>query len=274
MSKVNWPEILAQEFRLSDPEQAVQLWPAAFKLLASPNPKKRDHIAYPALATWLEQGHLDDQLQQVGDQAAQLFTAPEVHTRSFAALILAEVVNRDATARIVPAVTLRSWQRAWAKWYAGEKDLRSFDPRLGWLHALAHGADVAACLARHPGLTREQVKRALDTLQKRLQRIQTLPAQYEDDRIAMAAYLLLLNPQISRIDQLRWLVNLRWLMQPGFETTRSAATAFTVQTARALLMFTHYGLQLPDGGRLPPSPELQAPLLKALKSAFHFAYPD
>lgn len=271
MSKPNWAELAAQEFQLSNPAEAAALLPAAFKLLASPDPTKRDEIAYPAIATWLELGYLDAELERVGDAAIQLFQAPKVHTRSFAALILAEMLSRDAQTRTLKLATLRGWIKAWGQWYVHEQDLRSYTPKMGWLHALAHGADVAAVLSQHPALKVSEINAVLDALLRRIETVTVLPAQFEDDRLALALFLLL--ARLDETDRQGWFTQFEKLVQPAWGQPRSAATAFAVQVGRALLMFTHFGAKLPDGSLLPASEPLRQPLLKALKEAFAFAYP-
>lgn len=271
MSKVNWAELAAQEFKLTDPAQAAQLLPAAFRLLASPDPSKRDEIAYPAIATWLEQGYLDGELPQLGATVTQLFQAPKVHTRSFAALILAEVLTRDMQVRTLKPATLHDLIKAWSEWYVHEQDLRSHTPKMGWLHALAHGADVAAVLARHPLMTKRELNTVLDVMLSRIQSVTTVPAQFEDDRLAFALFLLL--ERSSEADQQQWLTKFEKVLQPTWGQPRSPATAFAVQVGRALLMFTHFGARWPDGRVSPASDSLRESLLTVLKSAFAFAYP-
>lgn len=62
MNTVNWAELQPHHFQLLAGTQAVTLLLEAFGLLESPNPDERDGLAYPALATWLEEGHLDGHL--------------------------------------------------------------------------------------------------------------------------------------------------------------------------------------------------------------------
>ena len=104
---------MAAEFALPDGADLPAFVDAGFTLLASADPDERDELAYPALATWLETGKLDDTLPQIGDRAAALFGASEAHIRSFAALVLTEVVLRDTKVRLVSRAHLHAWQSAW-----------------------------------------------------------------------------------------------------------------------------------------------------------------
>ena len=99
------------------------------------------------LATWIERGELDGQLDWLGAAMADRFADPQVQARTFAALILAWVVERGRYDE--------HWARAFTAWYPAETDLRGYDPELGWLHAVAHGADLLGVLGRdQPGQAR------------------------------------------------------------------------------------------------------------------------
>jgi Protein of unknown function (DUF2785) len=275
MTTPDWNALREAEFALPDDADLEGYVDAGFRLLDSADPVERDDLAYPALATWLETGKLDENLFQIGDRAALLLTAPESYTRSFAALVLAEVVLRDASVQLLPLIHLHAWQSAWAGWYLDEQDLRGWIEGTGWIHALAHGADVAAVLAQHPALSHAQLSKLLQVLNARIQTVQELPHQSEDDRIALAAFLVLSRPEIMSEDIRQWLASVQAIWQPEYARPRSVSAAFAAQVARSLLMFAHLGALLP-GGAVFPAPEparLKIPLLAALKTAFP-AYPD
>ncbi|WP_194165400.1 DUF2785 domain-containing protein [Deinococcus terrestris] len=270
MNLVDWDALRKAGFTLPDGADLPSLVGAAFTLLASPEATARDEWAYAALATWLTSGRLDEYLEDVGERASHLLAAPEVQARSFAALVLAEVLARDARVRRLGAASLRTWQGAWARWYVQERDLRDWVDGLGWLHALAHGADVAARLAQHPALTRVELLAVLATLTARLRDLPALPTQWEEDRLALAAFLLLRRPEVTPPDLTTWLGELEALWRPLSGRPRTVVAAFAVQVARSLLVFAHLGAQLPGEAPVaaPPAPVLQKPLLAALRSAF------
>lgn len=172
---------------------------AGFGLLASPDPLERDEVACPALATWLETGRLDDRLPMIGDRAVRLFAAPESYTRSFAALVLTEMLLRDAgrasgSGVISAGLAGRGESRTWA----GEHDLR------GWIHALAHGPEVAARLAPHPALGQSELTGVLTVLTARRQTVQVSPHLFEDDRMALAVCPVLSRPEVTAADLHGW----------------------------------------------------------------------
>uniref|UniRef100_UPI0036D414D2 DUF2785 domain-containing protein n=1 Tax=Sphingopyxis terrae TaxID=33052 RepID=UPI0036D414D2 len=75
-------------------------------------------------------------------------THPDIQARSFAALVLARVLDRvRAVPQVVAEETTDRWYGAFAAWFPAEVDTRGWDDTLGWLHAVAHGADAAAAFA-------------------------------------------------------------------------------------------------------------------------------
>src|SRR6202034_786369 len=92
----------------------------------------------------------------------------ELQARTFADLILAEVVERDMTSGRATAEASLRWRDAFASWYPAERDLRGWDERLGWLHAVAHGADALAQFGRSPRLGSDDLRRLLATGRERM----------------------------------------------------------------------------------------------------------
>ena len=149
-----------------------------------------------------------------------------------------------------------------------ETDLRPHDPEHGWLHALAHGADAALFFALHPALTRDDALELLGVLTERLASVTELPAQWEDDRLALALFAVLTRPPLTEADRSVWVQALAPRLTPTFGQPRPVAMALTVQVARSLLLFTLLGAQLP-GGQVIPAPAREgwpAELLQVLRA--------
>ena len=93
-------------------------------MLTSRDPKVRDDLAYPVLATWVERGVLDELLEDHGNRLAVMLGHQEPQARSFAVLALAEVVGRVAAAPgpLVPTGVVRAWLAETVVWYVGEQD--------------------------------------------------------------------------------------------------------------------------------------------------------
>ena len=91
-----------------------------------------------------------------------------VFRRSFSALILAECIARDTERPLVPGGKVLEWGDRIATWILEERDLRGFVPGKGWAHAVAHGADALATLARSPHVGQAELNVLLDVIAERL----------------------------------------------------------------------------------------------------------
>ena len=121
-------------------------------MLRSPDPTVRDRQAYAILATWIGRGVFSDhQLRALGDEMVPRFGDREVQVRSFAPLILDAIVSAG--------VFEASWVPPFERWYVAEEDLRGYDAKLGWLHAVAHGADLLGTLGLHSAVEPVQMLR-------------------------------------------------------------------------------------------------------------------
>lgn len=189
-----------------DPDRALdrpiaELLPEVEAMLASPDPERRDAIAFELLSRWLRtEGAVDD--ATVAALRDRLVARTEVeppaaeddgvYARSFAALGLSVVAAREVARPTWDAATLEA-QVAAAVAYAGrERDLRGHTGAGGWAHAAAHTADWLKFLARHPALTEAQAVRVLDAITALAARRHGARFSHgEDERLAAAARAVL-----------------------------------------------------------------------------------
>ncbi|MCW2756345.1 MAG: hypothetical protein JWO46_91 [Nocardioidaceae bacterium] len=124
-------------------------------MLGSTDPVVRTEIAHPILSAWIARGYYDHLLARLANGLLSLVEEGVggdeddlVFQRSWAAAVMAEVVERDNRTQSVDGRTLLSWGDKVATWMLDERDLRDFVPGKGQAQALVHGADVLAALAR------------------------------------------------------------------------------------------------------------------------------
>ena len=160
--------------------------------LRSPDPAVRDGGAYASLGRLYEKGGLDDHLVELGDRGLALLMDSEVQARTFGALLIALVADRDRLTGRASDGAVRRWLDGVAGWYADEPDTRGWDDRLGWLHAVAHGADAVLELARSGRVGRDGLLRLLRVLVYRATALTTSHwSQNEDERVALAVMAVL-----------------------------------------------------------------------------------
>ena len=211
--------------------------------LASPDPALRDDTALPALADALLGGSVTSGQQEwVGDVLAARLQHPDVWTRSFAVLVLG--VLADA------GVTRDAWVDAACRWYPAETDLRGHDPALGWLHAVAHGADALAAWGRARSTDPD---RLLATLASRLlSPTDTVWRDQEDDRVAHAIATILTHPGLDETAATRWVEPLAVVLAGGEPGAVPAPVSNTLHTLRSLSIALEHEVLVPGEPTVVP----------------------
>ncbi len=211
-----WEQVVADGLRVPPDRSLVEMTEELTRMLGDPDPDIRDGIAFPTMATWIDDGVYDDLLVGLGDGMCHGLdvgigsTADDtVFRRSYSALILTECIDRTTAAGLGgPDVVLR-WGDRVMGWLSRERDLRGFVAGKGWAHAVAHGADALGALARSPYLGRLELTVILDVIADRL----LAPTEAflvcgEDDRLAFAT-MHLLRRDILGLDVLEpWVARL------------------------------------------------------------------
>ncbi len=194
-----WKQVVADGLRVPPERSLVEMTEDLTRMLGETDPAVRDGIAFPTMATWIDEGVYDDLLVGLGDGMCHglgiglgLRDDDTVFRRSFSALILTECIDRSTAADLAGSAVVLRWGDRLMGWLAREQDLRGFVPGKGWAHAVAHGADALGALARSPHLGRLELTVVLDVIADRLL---TPTDEFfvcgEDDRLAYATMHLL-----------------------------------------------------------------------------------
>lgn len=243
-------------------------------LLTSPDPRQRDEIAYTQLAERISAGDEDGQLLLIGERLVNRFHDENVYARSFASLVLAEVVTRDALIGELDPATIRTWLTAFSHWYLSEEDLRGFDAQLGWLHAVAHGADAIGAFAQGPHLRSVELTGLLGLARDRvLSSRTTLFANHEDDRVALAMALVLARPELSGVERVGWLRDVEDALSSGGPGPVPAWVSNTLHTLRALYLLVDRGGHSPGDPSTPISVPDRDVVTASIASAVRQVFP-
>jgi hypothetical protein len=153
---------LARDCAVPAGETAFDLVGEAISLLGSLDPEWRDDVGYGVVATCVYQKKLlkpEERRDLVARLSVNLRRgigetgSSSVLLRSFSALdlsVLAALENAD------PALDGAGYRRLLDDAFAylrDERDVRGLEPRVGWIHATAHTADLLMFLARDPRFT-------------------------------------------------------------------------------------------------------------------------
>lgn len=186
-----WTQLARDGFAPPAGETAASLASELIAMLASPDPVRRDEEAYETLAKWLHGATPPTEavLQQLFSAlSARLATTNDVIARSFAALTLKEVVGHDLKRRVLRAQDIDALAQLAAQKLAAEADRRGHTDAAGWVHALAHLADLSRILMRHPQLTAAQQTPLVAALIAQTESATAAWEWGEDARLANALY--------------------------------------------------------------------------------------
>ncbi|MET7966198.1 DUF2785 domain-containing protein [Micromonospora sp. NPDC005305] len=231
---IDWDHVCDTDFALPATADLDELVADLAESLRDPDPEVRDGSPYVVLRTWIARDVIDRVRRRwLGDQMAARFTDQQIQARTFAPLVLDMIVSKGD---FEPA-----WQEAFCRWYLAETDLRGYDDKLGWLHAVAHGADLLAAFGRHP---RVDPTAMLELAAARLlARTEYLYAEQEDDRLARAIALTLTRAELTSDQAVRWLDPIH----EDFASPRRGQTPVyrsnTMRTLRMLYILTDLGVR-------------------------------
>lgn len=241
---------------------AASLLPELLAYLGSPDPVRRDTIAYDVFTAWLRGGVLTDaEAKALAQKLVAGLTGETVFRRSFSALVLGEIVRRDTKQPYLEDDERRGILRAAHDYALREADLRGHTGATGWAHAAAHTADLLWRLAQLPSFGEPERVVILDTVAIWVTRRHgTVLAYGEDSRLA-APVLAVAKLGVSADALGTFLASLRAPLVEKL-TPQFDAGLFAAQRNARNLLFTLY-VQL-SAAKDPLAPGEQA-LLDGIK---------
>ena len=188
-----WLDISKNNYAVPEGEPVFPLLRELSAYLASPDPQLRDDLAYSILYVWIvARPRLTDPelLSLLDDWQSNLrlgigeSNTDTVLRRSFSALCLAAIAERDLRSPFLGELRYRALLDSALNYLHDERDLRGFDPVKGWIHSTAHTADLLASLAANPLLKVEDQPRVLHAVAERLSSAHQIFSYGEQDRLA------------------------------------------------------------------------------------------
>jgi hypothetical protein len=261
---------LAHGCDVPEGETAFALVSEAVGFLGSPDTEWRDDVGYGVVAacvyrkralTPVERRTLVDRLSRNLERGIGETGTDSVLLRSFSALdlsVLAALEYRD------PVLDDAAYRRLLDDVFAylrDERDLRGFEPRVGWIHATAHTADLLKFLARDPRFTPADQKRLFGAVWAKLSGPGPVFTHAEDERLAAALMSVVGRPDFDPTLLDPWLAQFPALEARVWEKAPpDPALLDASQNARNLLRSFYVLLSLPtpgaaNGSTVPAGPE-------------------
>ncbi len=185
--------------------------------LGSPNPELRDRIGYELYTDWLRNEKLTDATRRalLNELSRGLGDVKEAAglKRSFSALILAEVMRSDSNNPFMDDASRQDLLNAAIAGLKNESDFRGLEPEIGWVHPVAHMADLLWRFALHAETTREQARSILDAVDSKIAPSGVSYTFNEGDRLARVVSTMIRRDLVAAEAIATWL--------DGFQTPRS-----------------------------------------------------
>jgi hypothetical protein len=199
-----WSNIIKNNYRVPPNQSASTLIHELSSYLGSPDPALRDDVAYTLIYSWIVyQKQLSSQelIPLLEEWQSNLRIGigetnnDSVLRRSFSALCLAVLAERDLKTPFLGTDRYRMLLDNSLNYLQDEQDLRGFDPVKGWIHPTAHTADLLHFLAANPLFAVEDQHRMLQAISRRLSSANLIYTYGEQDRLAVATVAI-----VSRVD--------------------------------------------------------------------------
>ena len=242
LKAVNW--------QLDDSQRRAALAQGLADCLADPDPVLRDDLAFEALQQWMRAGQLDaDTVRRLGQRLLPQLSVgpasdPAGFAAPFAALTLSEVARVDRLRPIFTPAERDVLLGAAAEYLRNLRDYRGFDPRQGWRHGVAHGADLLMQLALNPALDKFQLDRILDAVAH-----QAVPASEhfyiygEGDRLARPVLFVARRNLHSTDEWTAWFTALASAAKPVEGQAPTQVSLARLHDAKAFLWPVYAALQ-------------------------------
>lgn len=139
---------------------------------------------------------------------ALISNTESVLRRSFSALCLSSIAEREAKAPFLGEARYHQLLADAVGYLQSERDLRGYDAKLGWIHANAHTSDLLRALASSPLLTKGEQSSILSILAARLSSAPQVYTQGEQDRMAAAVLAVIRRSDFDTASFESWLTRL------------------------------------------------------------------
>lgn len=199
-----WQEVYGsrEDTRLVADALAHELLPC----LGAANSELRDTYGYGLYTYWLRSDRLSVETRTFLLHAlTDNLDAPNSLLRSFSALILSELLRADAMESFISADARRVLFDATRLALAAENDFRGLDAELGWVHPIAHMADVLWRFALLPAFSAEEARGILELVRARAATDETAFHNNEGDRLARVMAVLIRTEVLGEREIVTWL---------------------------------------------------------------------
>lgn len=196
MDKTFWTQLAENEYQIPPGHDLLDLTEELLGYLGSPDSQLRDEIAYRTFYQWINKQEIYDPeiLRSMRDilidnlfvGLRQSHNDEAVLLRSFSALVLSLIIYYDNQKPFLEQEEFDELLDAVLRYFEAEHDLRGYDNQLGWVHAVAHTADLLKFMVRSKKTVDENHEFILQSIANKLiASTDIIFVHDEDERLAL-----------------------------------------------------------------------------------------
>lgn len=228
-------DLKEHQFLLDEENDAAFYLSSLLYYIGDPDPSLRDDLIYETLAHWIEEEKYfeEEELSKLLPQLASSdylgkglfdcslsdveagqhdFNTPVggfALTRAFSALAIASIIRRHNEETFLSEDELRFTSNQMIEVLECENDFRGYVQPYGWVHTIAHYADVLEALLKNPLIEEAYAKSFMRVISRLYARANAILGAQEEERLINALYdSLFVSGMIATEDLRAWLFDM------------------------------------------------------------------
>lgn len=287
---IDLTRIKENDFKLAEGEKATDYLDLMLKYIGDPDPVLRDDLiletfcnfisnkAYfpndvtiALLDTLLSKDYLFYNIGSEGDDS--------VLKRSFSSLVIDCISWNNLDNNFLDKATVLKTFDLIIKYFNEEQDLRGFDNKKGWMHALAHTSDNFHSLLNQPKIVEDAelcedcCKKILSSIENKLLEGKDLFAADEDERMLTPIFWDMLADKLVPYDYIcNWIEGLGRVMDIKDKYTKSKAKINVKHFARSFYFRVFYLKDIPEFENKEAIPALSEAIINLEKRVNYYSH--
>lgn len=244
--KVDLKRIKDNEYNLREDEKVIDYLDLMLKYVGDTDPELRDVLIYNIFVNWIEEKEyfsneeLTNLLNRILSEDFIFYNIgcendDSVLRRSFSILLVNPILCAHLDRDFLDKDMILKTKDCLIKYFDEEKDLRGYDSKKGWLHALAHAADGMHVLLNCKGITEDICKEVMFAIENRLCEGKEFLSAEEDERLTTIIYYDIMGDKLLTDEYIcNWIEGLSKVLEIKDKITRFKARTNVKNIIRSL----------------------------------------
>ncbi|SHI54111.1 Protein of unknown function [Clostridium amylolyticum] len=244
--KVDLKRIKDNEYNLREDEKVIDYLDLMLKYVGDTDPELRDVLIYNIFVNWIEEKEyfsneeLTNLLNRILSEDFIFYNIgcendDSVLRRSFSILLVNPILCAHLDRDFLDKDMILKTKDCLIKYFDEEKDLRGYDSKKGWLHALAHAADGMHVLLNCKGITEDICKEVMFAIENRLCEGKEFLSAEEDERLTTIIYYDIIGDKLLTDEYIcNWIEGLSKVLEIKDKITRFKARTNVKNIIRSL----------------------------------------